>query len=341
MPVVATELWERFRAALAALDLDADLTPVRDGPWDAVGTIEGVPVVIEVRANPTVGDVLAVVERDGDGAHKLLVAPRLWSPVRDALQANGVSYFDGHGHLRLWHRPLLIDSAVPTLPGASGPRPRWRIDSPSALDVALAVLDRTAATGVRATAGALGRAAGTVSKQLAALRAAYLVDDAGQPVVPALFEAVVAVWRPARLPLAGLPRPGAGQVNARLGLGLEDPDTPGWVLADTWAAAAWGAPVVLAADAPPDFYLPDTAALARARALLGDADYGRHACTVAVAPCPYVCRRRYDRATVVDEPYLAPGPIVAALDLAADPARGREILERWSRNLPPEMPRVW
>lgn len=218
---------------------------------------------------------------------------------------------------------------------------RQRVDSPSAVDVALAVLDGTTAGGVRAAAEVLGRAAGTVSKRLAALRAAYLVDEEGRPIVPALFEAVLAAWHPVRLPLADLPRPGAGPVNARLGIGLDDPAGPGWVLADLHAAAAWGAPVVLPGDAPPDFYVADAATAARARALLGDADYGRHACTVAVAPAPYVCRRRFDRAAVVDEPFLAPSPVVAALDLAADPARGRQTLELWSRDLPPELPRVW
>lgn len=341
MSTAGVDLEERFRHALNALDLDAHLTSSPGDPWDMVGTIEGVPVVIEVKANPTVGDVLALVDRASDGAHKVLAARHLWSPVRDALRAHAVSYFDGRGHLRLWHRPLLIDSDVPGMKAASEPKSRWRIDSPSGLDVALAVLDGTAAGGVRAAAEAVGRAPGTVSKQLAALRSAYLADDSGQPVVPALFEAVLAVWRPARLPLADLPRPGAGSVNARLAVGLHDPDAPGWVLADARAAAAWRAPVVLAGDAPPDFYVPDAGALARARALLGEAEYGRHACTVAVPPCPYVCRRRYDRADVVDEPFLAPSPIVAALDLAADPARGQETLERWSRNLPPELRRVW
>lgn len=341
MSAASVDLAEQFRHALEALDLDADLTPSPGDPWDMIGTIEGVPVIIEVKANPTVGDVLALVERGSNGAHKVLIARHLWSPVRDALQSHGVSYFDGRGHLRLWHRPLLVDSDVPGMREASEPSSRWRIDSPSALDVALAVLDGTAASGVRAAAEAVGRAPGTVSKQLAALRSAYLVDDEGQPVVPALFEAVVAVWRPTRMPLADLPRPGAGAVNARLAVRLDDPDAPGWVLADARAAAAWGAPVVLAGNAPPDFYVPDAGALARARALLGAAEYGRHVCTVAVAPCPYVCRRRYDRAGVLDEPFLAPSPVAAALDLAVDPARGRETLERWSRRLPPELPRVW
>ncbi|MGQ0615962.1 MAG: hypothetical protein ACT4PW_03060 [Acidimicrobiia bacterium] len=339
MSTARSELWEHFLGALEALGLDADLAATQSDRWDATGTIEGVPVVIEVKANPAVGDVLALAERPSGGAHKVLVARHLWFPVRNALEAHDISSFDGRGHVRLWRRPLLIDVDVPGMSGASEPS-RWRINSPSALDVALAVLDGAASSGVRATAEVLDRSPGTVSKQLAALRGAYLVDEAGRPIIPALFEAVVAVWHAMRLPLADLPRPGAGPVNERLALGLDDPDTAGWVVADVRAAAAWGAPVVLAGDAPPDFYVPDPAVLARARALLGEAEYGRHACTVAVAPCPSVCTRRFDR-TAVDEPFCAPSPIVAALDLAVDPARGREILEQWSRDLPPELPRVW
>ena len=99
--------------------------------------------------------------------------------------------------------------------------------------------------------------------------------------------------------------------------------------------------MVLSGDAPPDFYVPDVRVLRQARTLLGDATYGRHACTVAVAPAQYVCRRRYDRATYSTSPFFAPSPMVAALDLASDPARGREVLELWSRKLPPELHRVW
>jgi hypothetical protein len=321
--------------------VDAHLAAMVDkGPWDAAGTIEGVDVVVDVRSNPTGGDVLAIAQRDSAGAHKILVADHLWEPVRESLRAQHISYFDGRGHLRLWHRPLLIDAPVPGGPVSAQPQ-RWRIESPSTLDVALALLDGTAAQGVRATAGALDRSPGTVSKRLAALRAAFLADEAGRPVIPALFEAVVAVWRPTRVPLADRPRPGAGPVNERLAVNFDDPDGRGWVLADVRAAAAWGAPVVVSGSTPPDFYVPDAGVAARARALLGDAEFGRHACTVAVAPCPSVCRRRFDRADVVDEPFLVPSPIVAALDLAIDPARGRETLELWSRTLPPELPRVW
>ena len=132
-----------------------------------------------------------------------------------------MGFFDGRGHLRLWRLPLRIDTDVPVLSDVAGrPRP-LRFDTASPLDVALAVLDGGTARGVRATAEMLGRSPGTVSKQMAALRAAYLVDQSGEPTVPDLFEAVVDIWRPKRVSLADLPRPGRGAVNDLLQLGLD------------------------------------------------------------------------------------------------------------------------
>jgi hypothetical protein len=335
-------VWEQFRNALEELGIEAELelVPGKAG-WDAVGSIEGVDVVVELKSNPAVGDVFHVAGRDSGDAYKVLVGRTLWNPVRDAANARGIGWFDGRGHLRLWHRPLLVDSDVATpKPDASGSS-RWRLESPSALDVALAVLDGTAASGVRATATAIGRSPSTVSKQLAALRARYLADDGGHPLVPALFDCVLAEWRPTRVPLAGLPRVTEPRASDPLVMHTDEPASPGWVLADASAAAAWGAPVMLATDAPPDFYVPDAATVNRAKAMLGGAEFGRHACTVAAAPCPYVCRRRFERFLNTGSPAFAPSPVVAALDLASDPARGREILEQWSQDLPPELPRVW
>ena len=136
-----------------------------------------------------------------------------------------MGYFDARGHLRLWHRPLLVDVDVPVMTSAIGPG-RLRFDTPSMLDVVLSVLDGSVARGVRATAGSLGRSPGTVSKHLAALRSAHLVDERGDPTVPDLFEAIVDVWHPVRVPLADLPRPGAGAVNERLQLRLDEVSRP-------------------------------------------------------------------------------------------------------------------
>ena len=254
-----------------------------DLQWDAVGSIDGIPVVVELKAAPSIGDVLRLDDFATPlDVYRAPVARRVSAQVRQALADRDMGYFDGRGHLRLWRHPLRIDTDVAVL-GEVARRPaQLRLDVPSTLDVALAVLDGCAAQGVRATAQVLGRSPGTVSKQLAALRTAYLADEDGQPTVPDLFEAVVEVWQPERMPLADLPRPGGGPVNDRLQLGFDDVEGPGWVLSDSFAAAAWGAPVVLAGDAPPDFYVPDRRVLHQARTLLGDAQFGQHACTVAL-----------------------------------------------------------
>jgi hypothetical protein len=339
------DVWDLFLASVDALDLrsrfDVEPSAVSGRRPDFVGQIEGVPVIVEVMSVPQISDVLAFDRLDAAGAYKVMAARRLSAATRDALAERDMGYFDARGHLRLWRRPLLVDKDVPVGPTERHRAVRPRFENKSLLDVALAVLDGTARQGVRATAAVVGRPPGTVSKQLKLLRDANLVDDRGDPAVPDLFEAVAESWNPARVPLADLPRPGRGAVNQRLQFGLDDPDAPGWVLADSFAAASWGAPVVLDAAAPPDFYVPDNRVVRLARTLLGDAEFGRHACTVAAAPAPYVCRRRYDRALEFDSPFLAPSAIVAALDLSIDPGRGREILESWTRDLRPEIPRVW
>ncbi len=342
MAAQASELRDLFVSCLETLNLDASVpaTAPRHEAVATAGSIEGVPVVVQVRSVPTVGDVLAFEQAETGDTYKVLVGRRLSAPVRAALVDRGMGYFDGQGHLRLWRRPLFIDTDVEPISPELGAVRLLRFDVPSLLDVSLAVLDGVARQGVRQAAAALGRAPGTVSKQLAALRAAHLVDDRGEPAVPDLFDAVAEVWRPARVPLARAPGPGDGPVNDRLQLGLSTPEGPGWVLADAHAAAAWGAPVVLGGNAPPDFYVPDAQVVRLARTLLGDAEYGRHACTVARAPSPFVCRRRYDRSQTSGDGF-APSFVVAALDLAADPGRGRETLELWSRNLPEDVRRVW
>jgi hypothetical protein len=312
----AEDLWDAFLASLRALGLAAELDP-----QSGHGRIEEVGVRVRVKAVPVTADVAAFAAEDGSGAYKVVVGRRMSNATRAALAEHDMGFFDARGHLRLWRRPLLVDTDVPALWQAAPGKPR-DFTSPSLLDVALAALDGVVADGVRATAAVLGRSPGTISKRLAVLRAAHLVDEHRAPAVPDLFDAVLEVWHPVRLPLKD--RPTAS-------------DAAGWVLADTWAADAWGAPVITTEDAPRDFYVPDAASARRARALLGDADFGAHGSTVAVAPAPFVCRRHFDRGVGFD----APSPVVAALDLASDPARGREILEEWSQQLPPGVRRVW
>lgn len=343
--VLSAELQESLVKAIAGLGLvvhDGPTTDRRDGP-DFVLDVEGQRVMVEVKASVSPSDVGLVMSQMADWGPgvRLLAARRVSDGARAAIARVGGSYFDARGHLRLWSPPLLIDADVDAPRPASTPAARHRLDTPALLDVALAVLDGTAITGVRATAHAIGRSPGTVSKCLATLRSNYLTDVGSTPTVPNLFHAVLEEWRPVRLPLGGQPSPGMGRSSTeRIRLGEERADV-GWVYADRFAAAAWGAPVVLESNAPPDFYVPDGLALQRARTLFGDAEFGAHACTVAVPPAPYVCRRRFPPTRDARWLEFAPSKIVAYLDLASDPARGRETLEDWERMRPDEVDRVW
>jgi hypothetical protein len=112
----------------------------------------------------------------------------------------------------------------------------------------------------------------------------------------------------------------------------------GWALTDTMAAAAYGAPVSARSDHPPDFYVPDQTTRRRALHLLGPApSHESRAATIRVAPFALICARRID---CPNETWPLARPLFVALDLAADPGRGREILDGWSP--PPEAgQRVW
>jgi hypothetical protein len=215
---------------------------------DAVLTVNGQEVVVEAKA--------AVTEREADQlisyAHALslpmLVASRrIADGARERLRGENVGYFDGRGRLRLSLPGVLVDTDVAPM--------EPRIQAPVAFEgevvreVAIVLLDEPGAHhGPRSIARTIGRAPSAVSAALDRLRANDLLTSANEPVVPELFWALVAVWRRAPQPLAGLPEPGRGSQNALLQLGLHE--EAGWALTDTLAARAWGMPVVVSPGSP-------------------------------------------------------------------------------------------
>ena len=145
-------------------------------------------------------------------------------------------------------------------------------------------------------------------------------------------------WRSLPVALAELP-PKAGVASyAALGVNL-DASGPGWAVAGTVGAAAWGAPMAIGASYPPDFYVPSAAELRQATLRLGEASrFEERACTVAVAPTPLVCVTRFDRASREWGHWRFAHGLITALDLAQDRARGAEILADWD---PEDFARVW
>src|SRR5207248_7248828 len=99
-----------------------------------------------------------------------------------------------------------------------------------------------------------------------------------------------------------------------------------WVVTDTQAALILGAPVIASSDGPPDFYVPQPSIVDAAVSHFGPAR-GRAAATVRLI--------RYTGISS-DAPFQrtpagiqVAHPVVVALDLAHDRARGREVVEAW------------
>ncbi|GIF70620.1 winged helix-turn-helix domain-containing protein [Asanoa siamensis] len=269
---------------------------------------------------------------------RVLVADRVTAEGRRILRAAGWGWLDLRGHLHLAGNGFFVDADVPRLSVASAASVGLT-GQVSAAVAAWLLLHPDEPAGVREIARVLGRSASTVSKAIADMRAGGLVDDQRRPVVPDLFWQLAADWEPADADLQNPPTPTVSGTVDVLRMGLTDLDsTIGWALTDTAAAAAYGAPVGVRADHPPDFYVPDQNVLRRTVQLLGGAtNYDGRAATVRLAPFPLVCSRRVDRP---GQTWPLARPLFVALDLARDLGRGREILDGWTP--PPGIGRrVW
>ncbi|OKJ98973.1 hypothetical protein AMK34_09865 [Amycolatopsis sp. CB00013] len=267
--------------------------------------------------------------KEAEGS-KVVVADRITADARTILNQAGWGWLDLRGHLRLTGPGLFVDSDVPTLEKPDGDR--HGIIGRVGIELAvLLLLDPARRIGVRAAAAELSRAPSSISEAFAALRGAGLVDGGNKPAVPALFWELAEHWKPVGRDVASIPMPG-GRDNAALRLGMDDIEsTVGWALADTVAAAVYGAPVSIRADHPPDFYVPDQATLRRSVQLLGAAATAvTRAGRVRVAPVSLVCARRIDATGWAAEERPLANPLFVALDLAQDPGRGKEILDGWT-----------
>jgi hypothetical protein len=272
----------------------------------------------------------------------VLVADQLSEDARDLLRSTNWGYLDRRGALWMRRPDLIVNDTSIGPFERHRPRPDGPIRGRVALGVALRILIRPKANeSVRDIAHVVGASASTVHDALKRLREDALIDAQHEPLVPDLFNAVAALWRPERIPVRREPRPD----DRDLELGLHDDATgdvakQGWVVGGDVAAAASGVRIVVPSDAPPDFYVPTSAALRRALRQLGAAPFDERGATVALTPSPVVTAENYyvgsHRAPSLHWPIAH--PVVVALDLAQDLARGREILDDWN---PQGFDRVW
>lgn len=343
------DIGQAFVEALEAIGLEARTASDQgaDVGFDVViFPPDGPPVLVELKSSSLVaGDSAARTlersrERARDDALTVVVAERITADAREYLSRAGQNWLDLRGHLRLVGRGMFVDADVPVLSAdssePSGLRGRVGVEL-----AAMLLLDPEEPPGVRSAATSLARAPSSISDAFTALRAADLVDATRKPVIPELFWELAGHWTSRAHDLAELPGAGRSRDDQPLRLGLDDVEsTTGWALADTVAAAAYGAPVSIRADHPPDFYVPDQGVLRRAVRLLGSATSpATRACRVRVAPVKLVCQRRVVGSDRIEAAWPLANPLFVALDLAQDPGRGREILDAWI----PEGPwtRVW
>lgn len=258
---------------------------------------------------------------------RVVVADRVTEQARHLLRRDGWGWLDLRGHLHLAGAGIFVDAALPafTTPAVRTALVTGRVGPEVA---ALLLLDPAKPASVREIARSLGRSPSSVSQALAGIREAGLADDERRPVVPDLFWALADHWASAPAGLARLPSPGDSTVTEALRLGVAQPDAAGWALTDSVAAAAYGAPIGIRSDHPPDFHVPDQATFRRAVTLLGPASsHDSRAATIRVAPIPAVTSRRIVQP---GSPWPLARPLFVALDLAQDPGRGREVLAGWT-----------
>ena len=272
----------------------------------------------------------------------VVVADRITKDAKAELRARGWGWLDLRGHLHLQAPGVFIDARVsaiePIIEAAKKP-----LAGTVGMQLAsLLLMNPDHSYGVREAATAIGRAPSSVSEEMARLRQAGLIDGEQRPETPELFYALAQTWHTESTDIATLPERVSPStqthpIQVALRLGLTDPEhEPGWALTDTVAAIAYQAPVSVSGNYPPDFYVPDTSTLRRARQLLGAApSRSERAATLRVAPVPLITSQRVARGS--DWPLAH--PLFVALDLAQDPNRGTEVLAQW--NPPGRWQRVW
>lgn len=306
-----------------------------------------VGVDVKSLARVTVNDALRMARTPAaGGAVPMVVADRIVPQARRVLSDAGWAWLDRRGHIRLRSESLVIDADIPSLLNDTPRSPRSPLDTDVGIDVATSLLAHPdAAMSVRDVVAFSGRSLGAVHQALRGLRAEHLTGSDGRALYPEMFWEVAERWRPVRVDLLGCPQPGARARTDQVDLGLDDiARTEGWAVRDVLAANAYGAFNVVRGDHPVDFYVPDERAVRVARRLYGDAvSVETRAASVAVAPVAWACRHRVDLSQTARAGAAAHfgfvHPLIAALDLAIDASRGREVLAEW---MPPEpYVRVW
>lgn len=253
----------------------------------------------------------------GRSGGAVVVADRITAEARSVLTGAGWSWLDLRGQLHLRAPGLLVDTAVP-----STSRPAVRVQPPIRGQAGLAVAywlcaHPAAALSPTKSVAELGFAPSTISTAVSALAEAGLVDEARLAVLPELFWELASAWQPEWTWLASRPDPDERR---------DDADGSAWVRTGDAVAVDYGAPLVRAGEGPLELFVPGPVDITIAARRYGLARPGTGPAAVAVAPVRQIL---HNDAATLDGWRQAP-KLAVALQLANDPARGREILRDWT-----------
>jgi hypothetical protein len=261
------------------------------------------------RAHPLPAELAELVARNDPG-HGLLVADRISEAGRQVLRDAGWSFLDRRGWVRIWVPGVRIDIADPT-------GDAW---TTVGLEVALRGLCRPEEPmSARAVAADIGRSPSYVHDLLARFTHLGLVGARTRRVlVPDLFWETAAHW-----PDDGWTRVVGTPEDVVAVTGGDD-----LIRVDERAATWGGARIPAAGDLPARFYVTSAAVLRKVRAAGERADETVARTLVRVAPVRWLPDLD-PLPPDADDRWRVAHPIVCALRLAADPARGREVVEQW------------
>ena len=325
----------------ALIGLGFTLAPAAEGADLAVDLGAGRVVQLEVKglANASPDRVAAQVRANEAPGHavKVLVGDAIPERSRAYLDDALWGWFDRRGHIRVRASGLHVDADVEPQARRAPKGSRDAIVGRGGIAAALQLLMNPGKPfGVRKTATRANLNPSSISRAFAALRDHALVDRDGHPLRQDLFWELARVWPRVGNATKREVRPGDENADS-LAMQVDHPDVAGWALSGTRGALAWGAPLVASGRQAPDLYVPSETEVRRSLQRYGRAPHpSAAATTLRLAPSSLVLRPRWRRR---GEPWPVAHPVVVALDLAGDEARGAEILEAWDP--PPPFHRVW
>ncbi len=280
--------------------------------------VDGASVVLHLvsRAHPTPADLRSLIAESGGRSPVVIVADRISEAGRKVLRSDSWGWLDRRGHLRIWAPGIRVEAPLPATSGH--PQASGNLWTQVGLEVVLHALSNpTEVVSARRVAPVIGRSVGATHEMIARFSASGLIGRRTRlPLLPDLFWEAAANWPDGEwvpLPLS------IEEVAERTG-----PEA--LVRVDERAATLGGARVAAAGELPARCYVTSMAALRRLRGSVN-----RDLPTRSWVREPPIGWIPLNEEHPADDkhPWSVAAPMLCALRIAADPARGSEIIDDW------------